>query len=185
MSTDAQLESWARFAPENLPPPYRGDVFDPSRMYRYRLWRKWSETGGRCLFVMLNPSKATATVKDSTITKCIGFAQRWGYGSFEVVNIFALVSTDPRVLYKTIDPVGPSNDLHIAQSIADANHVVVAWGQHGSHMKRGEAVLRLIRKSKDPYAFRLTKSGEPYHPLYQPDRLVPRSMEELWKERSQ
>ena len=48
--------------------------------YRYSLTREWAE-GPRLLFVMLNPSTADAEADDPTIRKCIGYAQREGFGS--------------------------------------------------------------------------------------------------------
>jgi len=67
----------------------QGAVIDPTGDYRYSLWRVWHPKASRVAFIMLNPSQADATVDDPTIRRCIGFAQRWGYGSLEAVNLFA------------------------------------------------------------------------------------------------
>jgi hypothetical protein len=54
---------------------------------------------------MLNPSVAGETDDDATVTRCIARAAKGGYGALEVVNLFALVSTDPQALYAPgIDP---------------------------------------------------------------------------------
>lgn len=81
-------------------------VFSEDEAYRYSLIREWDPTKGHCCFVMLNPSKATATVNDPTVARCMGFAERWGFGSLQVVNLFALRSTDPRALYTHTAPIG-------------------------------------------------------------------------------
>ena len=54
--------------------------------YRYLLWRECNTSNKTVSFIMLNPSRADAGVNDPTITRCINFAQSWGYGRLEVVN---------------------------------------------------------------------------------------------------
>ncbi|HLO49404.1 MAG TPA: DUF1643 domain-containing protein [Kamptonema sp.] len=51
-------------------------------------------------------SKSDATTDDPTIRRCISFAQFWGYGSSEVVNLFAYRASRPTILYQIPDPVG-------------------------------------------------------------------------------
>lgn len=64
---------------------------------------------------MLNPSIADATSNDATIRRCIGFAQSWGYGAIEVVNLFAYIATQPSELRLTPDPIDPDNDRYILE----------------------------------------------------------------------
>jgi hypothetical protein len=151
-----------------------GAVFSESEHYRYRLWRVWSKTKGRVLFVMLNPSTADFKKNDPTVRKCIMYAQKWGYGSAEVVNIFAWRSTDPKALYDAKDPVGPENDRHILQAAGNAQKIICAWGAHGALKGRGHNVLRMLRD--DGYqvqALHRTKDGQPGHPLYLAGSAVP------------
>ena len=79
-------------------------------LYRYSLGRTWDASKERVLFIMLNPSTADAIKDDATIKKCVGFAQRWGYGGITVGNLFALRSRDPNGLLGPHDPVGPKNN---------------------------------------------------------------------------
>jgi hypothetical protein len=116
-------------------------------------------------FVLLNPSTATATEDDPTIRRCIGFAERWGYPSLVVTNLFALRSTDPRALRTSRAPVGPDNDHWLMKSAMGADRIVAAWGNHGRYLKRGAKVLWL-GLPRPVYCFGLTKVGEPKHPLY-------------------
>lgn len=149
-----------------LPPG--GALFDPTRRYRYRLWRRWAD-GGLAVFVMLNPSTADAERDDPTIRRCAGFARAWGFGGMTVVNLFALRATDPARLHRARDPVGRDNDRHIAAAAAGGDLVVVAWGVHGGLRERDRAVLDLLAASR-PRCLGLTRGGHPRHPLYLPAR---------------
>lgn len=143
-----------------------GALFSPCERYRYRLWRRWSDEKA-ALFVMLNPSTADDTTNDSTVERCQRRALAMGYGAIEVVNIFALRSTDPDVLYATVDPVGPDNDRAIADAAKQAAIVICGWGTHGALKGRGLAVLDMIRTAGIvPHALKVNADGSPAHPLY-------------------
>lgn len=132
---------------------------------------------GRCVFVMLNPSTAGAEKNDPTVARCCVHAASWGYAELDVVNIFALRSTDPRVLKRCDDPVGPGNDRWILETCHGAELVVCAWGVHGVYRDRGRRVLDILRgDGVVPHALRLTSSGHPSHPLYLPNGLKPAAM---------
>ena len=137
--------------------------------YRWVLNRVWSEWGRRACVIMLNPSTADALVDDATIRALIRLLTARGYAGFEVVNLFALRSTDPAALMAAADPVGHMNDLHIAGSITRCDMVVCAWGTHKFvvQSKRGIEVLKLLEPfNLMPQCFGTTKSGAPKHPLY-------------------
>ena len=87
-----------------------GADFDPTGVYRYSLWREWDARAPAVAFVMLNPSTADAGKDDPTIRRCASFARSWGYGSLEVVNLFAYRASEPKRLRQTPDPIGPAND---------------------------------------------------------------------------
>ena len=76
---------------------------------------------------MLNPSMADANRDDPTITRCKGFAERWGYGSLVVGNLFALRSPHPKELFQHSDPVGPDNDYHLQRLAEECKTVVAAY----------------------------------------------------------
>jgi hypothetical protein len=146
--------------------------------YRYRLWREFRTEPGKpdstVLFVMLNPSTADALADDPTIRKCIGFGRLWGYTRLEVVNLYAFRATQPADLWKAHEPVGPDNDLHIADAVAAADLVVYAWGAHAKDSSRVAAVKKIVRGSLRVsaefsgtrlVALGFTKAGHPKHPL--------------------
>jgi hypothetical protein len=114
---------------------------------------------------MLNPSTADENVLDPTLTRCKGFAETWGYGSFEVVNLFAIRSTNPRGLLIAEDPIGPANDNIIADAIARAAIVVVGWGAFPLARERAQRVVELAA-GKQLHCLGTTKEGCPRHPLY-------------------
>ena len=144
-------------------------VFSDDRRYRYLLRRGVGESNRRVLFIMLNPSRADETRNDATIRRCIGFARDWGFGVLEVVNLFALMSTDPKALLQADDPVGPDNDDAILAALKLADTVVLAWGNHAlDHERRAAAVTAMARKAARPNCLGLTRRAAPRHPLRLP-----------------
>jgi len=118
------------------------------------------------LFIMLNPSTADESKDDPTIRRCISFAEREGCTDLTVINLFAFRSTKPYDLTKAADPIGPLNDIRIAEQIEmhrDFGIVVAAWGQHPFAKKRAEEV---ISKFGPFMCLGITQNGYPRHPLY-------------------
>jgi hypothetical protein len=149
---------------ESMSEELAGATVDATGQYRYNLWRKISSDPGRVVFVMLNPSTADASHDDPTILRCCSFAKMWGYGRVEVVNLFAFRATSPSVMKAASDPIGTENDAHIRGAVLGADLVIAAWGNHGSHLNRGEVVRRMLPATTRCLA--RNKSGEPKHPLY-------------------
>lgn len=116
-----------------------GAVFSPCRRYRYRLWREWGDPRKRVCFCGVNPSTANEAEDDHTIRKEIGFAQRWGFGALDKVNLFGWADTDQRGLLTAEDPIGIENDCHILHAIDGASRFVHAWGNG-----KTAAIRRLI-----------------------------------------
>lgn len=156
-------------------------VFDHTSTYRYLLSRRWRRItdGGAVTFVMLNPSTADALGNDPTVSRCTGYAKRWGFASLEVVNLFALRATDPRELKRTFDPTGgEANDRYIEESCARSGLIVVAWGGHGALKNRAGVVKQLLRPFADKVkCLGRTIFGEPRHPLYLASNLELRPFE--------
>lgn len=81
-------------------------------------------------FIGLSPSTEDEEANDETIRKCIGYAKRWGYGKLIMANLFAFRSTDPSLLKRVEDPVGPDNDSYIQKCVSESNLVIACWGNH-------------------------------------------------------
>lgn len=145
----------------------RDAVISDCGKYRYLLRRTWDHGKPRALFIMLNPSTADAEIDDATIRSCIRLSKGLGYGSFEVVNLFAFRATDPSELQQADDPIGPRNDEKIEAALLRCDLAICAWGAHQMAESRGRAVRSMIRTHR-PAVFCLgkTKAGAPKHPLY-------------------
>jgi len=148
-------------------------VFSKDRKYRYQLSRVWDRTKTMVAFIGLNPSTADEIDDDPTIRRCINFAKLWGYGGIYMLNLFALRSTDPNILYKSSNPLaspkdytrgyGNANDYWIRKTIQMSSLTVACWGNHGVYLNRGDSVFSLL---KEAWCFAYTKDNQPKHPLY-------------------
>lgn len=134
---------------------------------RYRLWRVWAPEALSVLWVMLNPSVADAGKDDATIRRCIGFAKRWGYGGIEVVNLYSVISTDPRRLRDLGYPNGPRADaaIHDVLTEGTVGMVVYAWGNGGMPSRARQIDDLVTSWGFDPKCLGHTKSGRPRHPV--------------------
>jgi hypothetical protein len=152
----------------------RDALISPCEKYRYVLTRLWSYNAKHnypMSIVMLNPSTADAEIDDRTICRCISFAQREGYGSIHVSNLFAYRATKPEEMKSATDPVGPDNNGTLEVLLRQAKNcsvpVLCAWGAHGSYLDRDQWFINLARKmGTDLVHLGLTKMGHPKHPLY-------------------
>ena len=167
--------------------PRMSAVFSEDRVYRYRLERHWGhdDRPDQVLTVIgLNPSTADESTDDPTIRRCIGFARDWGCTGLVMTNLFAFRSTDPtkltianRTMHPIVHPagiVGDENDHHILQAARASWKSVVAWGRWGRLLGRDHTVLSLLAAHDViTWAFKLTASGYPNHPLYLPRNTEP------------
>lgn len=162
----------------NLEAETRTAIFSDDRRYRYTLRILWDDSKPLVQFIGLNPSTADEVKDDNTVRRCKRFAQRWRYGGMIMTNIFAFRSTNPRPMKSHPNPIGETgtfsfgrkhftnrNDYYLARTRSEVSDCVAAWGNHGLHLNRSAAVLKFLRSLK---CFRITKAGQPEHPLYMP-----------------
>lgn len=147
----------------------KGAVLSECRKYRYQLWRIWDISKPLALFVMLNPSTADENEDDRTIKKLIRFSRKWGYGGFYVGNLFAYRAKDPKELKKVGFEVAfrPDNITHIFEMAEKCELKILA---------HGNPPIEAPDMREYPYDWhylKLTKKGNPYHPLYLKEDLVP------------
>ena len=157
--------------------------FNEERTHRYTLLRHWSGNKPPVNLLMCNPSTADENVLDPTVKRCLDYAQRWGYGSLWVTNLFAFRSTEPEGLFDVNDPVGDENDYYI-QFTANFCYergglTVCAWGSIPILRRilpiRAQQVKDMLRHSGaiQLYCLKQNKDGQPAHPLYLPKTLTP------------
>ena len=99
-----------------------------------------------------------------------------GYGRLEIVNLFALRSTDPKALYIATDPVGPNNFEWIVRTVKSCALLICGWGKHGAHCGMGENIKTRMKQFY-PDKLRVlvvNKDGSPKHPLYIGYEVLPR-----------
>ena len=151
-------------------------VFDADRRYRYMLTRIWDTSLPPAVWIMLNPSTADAFKPDATLTRCKRFVEdhlATEAGGVLVVNLFALISTEPAGLALVDDPVGPYNDLFL-KAAAESGPVIAAWGSRSIATARAQQVTgSLVRAGIKLRCLKVTKDGQPWHPLYVHSEIAP------------
>lgn len=141
-------------------------VFSFDKKYRYILGRKWSNKG-KCLFILLNPSTADAFKLDPTITRAYNLSKKLGLGELIILNIFAIRGSNPEIIKKVSDPIGPLNNYYIKKYVKKSDLIILGWGNHGKINNRSKEIIDIIKKvKKEIYVLDINKNGEPKHPLY-------------------
>lgn len=169
---------WRRCEPADLDPT---ELEESPRMrkwaavsederYRYSLHRRWDEPGeppSTVVFVMLNPSTADAEVDDPTVRRCVAFARSWGHNRLAVVNLHAYRATKPQDMPEDLaEATGPDNVTWVAQELAGADLVVLAWGANAAAPSWLPPLLDRLRPGVPVRCLGMTKGGQPRHPLF-------------------
>jgi len=147
--------------------------------FRYHLTRTWDETLRPLPFIMLNPSTADADKDDPTIRKCIGFAERLGFGGIEVFNLYAYRATSPKELKNHGYQEGPLNDSIMTRRLEELKlhergYVICAWGANARGLSKPQHVRsHLSMAGARLRALRLLPDGTPEHPLMLPYSCAP------------
>ena len=141
----------------------KASQLSPCRTYRYRLDRTWDRAKPSVLFVLFNPSTADESLDDPTLRRCIGFAQKWGYGGLCVINLYSLRTPNPKELLAHPAPKGPAQMRFFQEALEEHQDVVCAWGLQGGpishHFSPGTHRI---------FHLGLNRDGSPKHPLYLP-----------------
>ena len=143
-----------------------GALFSDCRKYRYALWRIWDKSKPLVMFIGLNPSTANEATNDPTIESVERISRYNGYGGFYMMNLFGIISSDPKILKSVEDPIGDNMKHHDAV-YSKCKSVVFAWGA----FKEAEDISRQFEE-KYPNALCIgqNKNRSPKHPLFQPEK---------------
>ena len=145
-------------------------IFSDCRKYRYALWRVWDLSKPKLMIIGLNPSTANEVSDDPTIRRVKSMAKNLGYGGVYMMNLFAIVSSDPKVLRSEgLDLIG-ENDSWLTNISGICQDIVFAWGNFKEAIERGKEVSKMFPNAK---AFHINKNGSPKHPLYIKSDVVP------------
>lgn len=142
-----------------------GAEFSPCRKYRYILWRVWDSSRPLIQFVGLNPSTASEDMDDPTMRRVKGFANSWGYGGVYMTNLFALVSSNPKDLLSSVDPIADNDKYLLEAKEKCQGEVLFAWGTFKEAAERAKVVCQLFDA---PLCLGYNNNGTPIHPLYVP-----------------
>lgn len=144
-----------------------GAVFSEDRCYRYVLWRRWNAKLPVLMAIGLNPSTANENTNDKTISNLVEIARRHSYGTLLMCNLFALVSTDPKVVATHENPFG-DNDNHLFELSNIADDIAYVWGNfkfEGFNHQIGRVKLIIERSDrKKILCLGNNKNGTPKHP---------------------
>lgn len=146
----------------------RSAIFDEHMKYRYSLTRDWNEKGPKVVFIMLNPSLANEKEDNRTTKRIINFAKKFGYGSLEVVNLFAYITPkyiELKELEKS-EAIGRENYKYLIRALNSADKIIAAWGENGTIHQRHEEIVQIIDGYDIDSLGSPTRDGHPRHPLY-------------------
>ena len=87
-----------------------------------------------------------------------------------MVNIFSYKATYPKELKSATEPIGKETDDWIKKIYNRTDICVAAWGNNGQLLNRSDKIRVMLPKM---HCLKITKSGEPSHPLYLKASLKP------------
>ncbi|MCX4462418.1 DUF1643 domain-containing protein [Streptomyces sp. NBC_01728] len=170
MTLPEQIQEWAaarRLTHQQHTAGIAGTaVFGAGHAHRYALTRTWEPDGTHAVFVLLNPSVATADQNDPTVRRLIGFARREGHGGLVLANLFAVRCTNPYALTGMPDTVGQHNDDMLQLLAEAARDITLGWGTWGALQRAAAVEKALTGHGARLWALGTTKDGYPRHPLY-------------------
>ena len=152
-----------------FPDNFSGAEISECGKYRWKLWRIWDDEKPKILWIMHNPSTADAENDDPTIRRIINFSKSWGFGGLYVGNIYPFRATNPNDLkpLSLIEACPIDNIQHVSEMRKKCTMTILAYGN---------PVLKIaghICIDESFHYLKLTKDGNPCHPLYLKSDLKP------------
>lgn len=156
--------------------------------YRYELRRIWDDALPLLVVCMLNPSRADHEIDDPTILTLIHFGKLWGYGGLLIVNLYALRSSSPAVMFAAgAAAMGVDNEKHLLSAMvyaaANGGNMLAAWGNDGAERTGFFCQVALDVHRLTLLCLGRTQSGAPKHPMARGKHRIPRDMQpQIWRE---
>lgn len=142
---------------------------------RYSLTNK----GDNTLIVFgINPSTADKNKPDPTMRRVMGFAERYGFDSFVMLNVYPLRATNPAALPQECDAAIHTANIREIVSVVSSHpeaSILLAYSGNINSRKYLRPCLRDIIDALKPYnpkyfqiGTALNRDGSPKHPLMAP-----------------
>ena len=148
---------------------------DDKNLNRYALGQVFDESGRTLICFGINPSTASPEQLDNTINKVVKIARFNEYDNWIMLNIYPQRATNPDDLHLLADEQIVKQNIETVSQILDIYQdcdILFAYGNLIS--KRSylrpclEQISKLLKsKNKTIKKIKLTKEGNPVHPLYQ------------------
>ncbi len=109
-------------------------------------------------------------------------ALQWGWGGFYILNLFAFMSTDKKVMYKEIEPIGNKNNETISKICSESKSIVLAWGEEKPKLVKSQAnkiKTMMTALNKETYCLKENKTSGYKHPciIKSEDYKTPKSID--------
>ncbi len=160
----------------------RNCLISVNKLYRWSLSYEISKSTKEIIFIGLNPSLSDLVFMDNTTKKIIKISKKHNYGKIKLINLFALISSNPKNLFNHKNPVGYLNNNHIYKNLKHWSEnkncdLWLGWGNKGNFLKRNKKISKKIMKYYSikkkifdkplgPLLIKKTIKDNPIHPLY-------------------
>jgi len=166
----------------------RNCLISHNKQYRWSLSYEISKSIKEIIYIGLNPSLSDAVYLDNTTKKIIKISKKHNYGKVILINLFALISSNPENLFNHKNPIGYLNNKHIYKNLKYWSEnkncdLWLGWGNKGKFLNRNKIISKKIiqynsirRNNFDnplgPLLIKETIKDNPIHPLYCSDNSI-------------
>ena len=173
----------------------RNCLISANKLYRWSLSYKISKSKKEIIFIGLNPSLSNLVFLDNTTKKIIKISKKHNYGKLRIINLFALIASNPNKLLNHRNPVGYLNNNFIYKNLKYWSENIncdlwLGWGNKGKFLNRNKKISKKImqynsiRKNNfnnplGPLFIKKTIKDNPIHPLYCSDNSILKALKTI------
>lgn len=135
--------------------------YSDDKKYRYLLKKIWDDSLPSATFIGINPSDATELIMDRTVMNVTNFLIKKGYGSVNLLNLFAYRSKDPKKLKDRSQDYERTNEKYLEELVSESDLVIVGWGKSFESKHKGiiAKAKKILKKSTELKCFQ-DQNGE-------------------------